>query len=94
VVDKMMCSTICNCRVEVMDTWTSIPEKKLRIYERVAFKNQQSIAEQREVIERGPYDSSTTPLTFGYPYIQNFTQCYQENIKPVFEKQERLPEDL
>jgi hypothetical protein len=85
LVDRNMCSVVCPCPLDVSDTWTSIPQEKLRSYGRIALWSQATEEEAREVIEKGPYDANVTALNFATPNIRSYTQCYNENLKPLFE---------
>ena len=84
LVDKNMCSAVCSCPLNVADTWNAVPMNRTRLSGRVA-ADLMTAEEQQDVIERGPYDADVTPLVFSTPNVKTYTQCYNENLKPLFE---------
>jgi len=93
IVDKNMCSALCPCSPDVESIWRAVPMNRTRESGRVAI-DLMTAEESQEVLELGPYDAAITPMIYALPYIDNFSECYNENFKPMLEQQENLPEDM
>jgi len=87
-----MCTPFCECPLDQEKTWTAIPEKTLREYGRIATWEQATPEEVQEIVLNGPFDASVIALKFGLPHVSNFMECYNENLKPMFENDKNLPE--
>lgn len=75
LIDKNMCSAVCQCPLDVANTWEDVPMSRTRESGRVAI-DLMTNEELAVVMMRGPYDAAITPLVFGTPNINNYAECY------------------